>query len=178
MAGRTAATTREDRMTDPSPDRQPTEEELRDYLEQLREADAAQVLVQAYQLLGTGAEVKLGRPDARVLIDAMGGLAEAASRALPAELVGQLREGVRQLQLAQVQAESKAGPGGQPDAGPEATPPAGQPRASDPAPPAPPGGQPGQPGQPGRAGARPGQPQEQKATDRLWIPGRGAPGVQ
>jgi hypothetical protein len=140
---------------------QPTEEEIRAYLGQIREADPAAIVVQAYQMLGEGAQIKLGRSDARVLIDAMAGIAEAVGDRLPAELVGQMKQGVAQLQAAQVQEENRGGPGQQG--------PAGQPG----------GGQ-----APGDQAPQPeGQaPQSEgggeKLTDRLWVPGKGpTPGM-
>lgn len=133
-------------MSDPNAPQQPSEEELRAYMDQLREADAAQVLVQAFQLLGTGAEVKLGRADARVLIDAMAGMVGGLQGKLPDELTKQMTEGVRQLQLAQVDAEGGAAKAE--GAG------AGKPESS---------------GDPATA---PPQPAKPKASDRLWIPGQ------
>lgn len=133
-----------------------SQEELQAYLEQLRDADAAEIIVQAYTMLGTGAEVKLGRPDARVLIDAMAGIVAAVGPRL-AELGARMQGGVAQLQMAQVEAEREAAadrPGQpQPDAAQPARPPQPQPQPDRPANP------------PGPAG-------DQSMTDRLWIPGR------
>lgn len=146
---------------------EPTEEEVRAYVEQLRQAEASELVVQAYTMLGTGAEVKLGRADARILIDAMAGLVQAAGRSLPEQLVTQLAGGVAQLQTAQVQAEqhvAEAGGGQAAEGGGQAAP--GQPA------PAEPGGaprpQPAAPPQP----TAPSQPAAPNAADRLWIPGR------
>lgn len=152
-------------MTDPTQGGQPTEEEIRAYLGQIREADPAAIIVQAYQMLGEGAQIKLGRSDARVLIDAMAGIADAVGDRLPDDLAGQMKQGVAQLQAAQVQAENEAAEGRQDPQGQ-------QPSADQPAGPAGSGGQApggqapgGQPPQPGR--------QEEKLTDRLWVPGKG-----
>lgn len=144
---------------------EPTEEEVRAYVEQLREADAADLVVQAYTMLGTGAEVKLGRPDARVLIDAMAGVVQAAGRSLPEQLVSQLATGVGQLQSAQVQAEQHvaAGDGAQDGAGAPGAPAAAGP-AVQPTPAAPDGGA-------ERPRTEPAPPAPNPA-DRLWIPGR------
>lgn len=133
---------------------QPSPEEMRAYLEQLRESDPAGLIAEAFNLLATGAQVKLGRTDARVLIDALGAVVQATQSSLPAELVEQMAQGVTQLQLAQVQAEREAAgaapaaatPGGE-GAGPVAAP-AGT----------------GQPADPGGA--------DKRMTDRLWVPGR------
>lgn len=153
-------------MTDPTQQGQPTEEEIRAYLQQVREADPAAIVVQAYRMLGEGAELKLGRSDARLLIDAMAAVADAVQGRLPSELVDQMREGVRQLQSAQVQAEQQG------DAGDEAEGAAagGQPAPGQAAPgqAAPSQGAPAQ----GAAGQPQPQPSEESLTNRLWIPGR------
>ncbi|MDP8969825.1 MAG: DUF1844 domain-containing protein, partial [Actinomycetota bacterium] len=101
-------------MSDPAgmagrdPSRQPSEEELRAYLEQLRAAEPVEFIVQAYNMLATVAQAKLGRADARILIDAMSGVVEATAAGLPTDVARQMRDGVAQLQLAQVQAEPEA----------------------------------------------------------------------
>lgn len=154
-------------MSDPRSAQQPTEEEMRAYLQAVREADVTQLVTQAYSLLGTGAEVKLGRPDARPLIDGLAALVEATARALPSDLVERMRQQIGQLQVAQVQLEQEAAE--QSAAEGEAA------GAADQGPPAP-GAAPGQPAS-GPAAGQPGQPgsQERKMTDRLWVPGRDAP---
>lgn len=130
---------------------QPSPEEMRAYLEQLRQSDPAGLVAEAFNLLATGAQVKLGRPDARVLIDALGAVVQATQESLPSELVEQMAQGVTQLQLAQVQAEREA---------------AGAPPAAE---------TPG--GEAGAAQASPPQPfgpsaADKRMTDRLWVPGR------
>jgi hypothetical protein len=151
-------------MTDPTQPGQPSEEEIRAYLQQVREADPAAIVVQSFQMLGEGAQVKLGRRDARVLIDSMAGITEAVADSLPEELVGQMREGVRQLQSAQVEAEGAADGDAGGDTGGAATRSAGapteQPTTTRPQGSAPMTGEP-----------RTSEPQPKK-SDRLWIPGR------
>lgn len=142
-------------------EQQLSESELRAYLEQLRAADVGEVVVQAYALLGAAAEAKLGMLDARMLIDAMGAMVQAVGDRVEGDLGEQMRAGVGQLQVAQVEAERQlaaAVPQGQRAAPPPATPPA---------PAAQPGPAPQQPAPP-----RASEPQ-QPMTDRLWIPGRG-----
>lgn len=129
-----------------------SEEELRAYLDQLREAQVGEILVQAYTMLGTGAEVKLGRPDARVLIDAMAGLVSAVGARL-GELGTRMQGGVAQLQSAQVEAERQLAQ--------QAESAAPQPAPAQPAPAQAP---PEQPAPPAGGG--------QSMTDRLWIPGQ------
>jgi hypothetical protein len=132
-------------MSDPMTDG-PTEEEMRAYLESMRAAQPVEIIVQSFGILATAAEVKLGQPDARVLIDGMGALLEATAGSMPGEIVERMRQTVQQLQLAQVQAE-RAGAGDAAATGeaPSAEQPSGQ--------------------------APPQQPQSDAAS-RLWIPGR------
>lgn len=153
---------------------EPSPEQLRAYLEQLRGADVAEVVAQAFSVLGTGAEVKLGRPDARVLIDALGSLLDTAGPHLPDQLTGQMRDGLAQLRMAQVTAEREAA--GQP-------PGQAQPSPADQAPSREGGGGRTTEGGTGatRGGERATQGRQQttdsggRMTDRLWIPGRDQP---
>ncbi len=149
-------------MSDPMQPEQPTEEEIRAYLQQVREADPAAIIVQAYRMLGEGAEVKLGRSDARVLIDAMNAVTDAVQGTLPEELLSQMRDGVRQLQTAQVEAESAAGGEQAGSAGSE------QAKATQP----PPAAQQPQGSAPMTGQPRLSEPTDPKPSDRLWIPGR------
>ena len=143
---------------------QPSPEELQAYVEQLRAADPADLLVQAYTMLATAAEVKIGTPGARVLIDAMAGLGDVAAGAVEGDLGTRMRGGVAQLQTAQVQAEREAATAGGDAAAGEAQAP--QTGAPQPPPDAPGQGQPAAPEGPSGG---------QKASDRLWIPGRDRP---
>ena len=129
---------------------QPSQEEMRAYLEQLREAEAAGLVAEAFNLLATGAQVKLGRADARILIDALAAMVEASGPAMPNELTDQMRQGIAQLKTAQVQAEKD-------EAAAQAAP-AAQDAPSE-------GAQPATP----QAG---GGDSAQRMTDRLWVPGR------
>lgn len=140
------------------------QEQMREYVEQLRSADPSEIVAQAFTMLGTGAEVKLGQPDARVLIDALAGMVGAIEERVPDELASGMRNGLTQLQQAQVQAESQAS-AQQPGAGePQAAPSAGRGDSAEQA----------QPGGQARPGGQP-QPEESSMTDRLWVPGRDAP---
>jgi len=141
-------------MSDTMMGGQPSPEEMRAYLEQLREADAAGLVAEAYNLLAAGAQVKLGRSDARTLIDAMSALTQVASPALPQELAQQMTQGVQQLQLAQVEAERQVAAETQQQA--TASEETGAQTGTQAAPTAPP------------------QQAQQRMTDRLWIPGRDA----
>jgi hypothetical protein len=155
-------------MTDPTAQGQPSPEELQAYLEQLRAADVTEVIAQAFNMLGTGANVKLGRLDARVVIDALDALANAVDGRIDAEVMSQMRAGIAQLKTAQVEAErEEAARAGGPQAGGDAQAPGGAPTSPSGAGQAPGSPSPGGPQQPGG---------DQKMTDRLWIPGRGPAG--
>lgn len=149
---------------------QPSEEELRAHLAQLREADVAEIVVQAVNMFATGAQVKLGRSDARLLIDAIASVADAVDGGVDADLVKQIRDAVGQLQMAQVQAERDEAGGGADPAGQQSPAGAGQAGAGQPGAGPPGAGQPGPaPGQPSPGGQQGGK---ESMTDRLWIPGR------
>ncbi|MBW3604988.1 MAG: hypothetical protein KY460_08770 [Actinobacteria bacterium] len=133
-------------MSDPDPMTDgPTEEEMRAYLESLRSAQPVEIIVQSFGILATASEVKLGREDARVLIDGMAALLDATEDRMPSEITERMRQTVSQLQLAQVQAErDEAAAGADTDTMREQPPPS-------------------QPQQ---------QEQQSDAASRLWIPGR------
>jgi hypothetical protein len=131
-------------MSDPTTSG-PSEEELRAYLESLRAAQPVEILVQSFGILATASEVKLGQPDARVLIDGMAALLEATAEHMPPEIVTRMRETVAQLQLAQVQAERDAA--------------SGPSDAAQQAPSAPPDGSAG-------------EATRESPASKLWIPGR------
>jgi hypothetical protein len=121
----------------------PDEAEVRAMLAEMREAPAEQVLAEVASVLLQAAQVKIGRPDARVLLDAVAAVATAIEGRAQDGLVGQVQNAVTQLRLAQVEAERELGIAPPPD------------RPATPAPAA---------GAPGAASARP--------APRLWVPGR------
>jgi hypothetical protein len=138
----------------------PSEAELEQMLVQMREAPAEQVLVEVVNVLLQAAQVKLGRPDARLLIDAVAAVAQAAAGRADAALLGQVGEAVTQLRLAQVEAEGDAqAPPGPSGVTSKPTPGASAPAADRPGGPA-----------PGPAAGRP--PEAPPAGSRLWVPGR------
>jgi hypothetical protein len=154
-------------MTDPTAQGQPSPEELQAYLEQLRAADVTEVVAQAFNMLGTGANVKLGRADARVVIDALDALTNAVDGRIDPGVMSQMRSGLAQLKTAQVEAEREEAAHQAGGPAPGEAPGAPASGAADQAPSSPPPGSPQPAGQPGG---------EQKMTDRLWIPGRGPGG--
>lgn len=142
---------------------QPSEEEIRAYVAQLRAAPVDQVVAEVVQALLNAAQMKLGRRDGRLVIDLVAALADTGRDRLNPDLLRQVDEALSQLRLAQVQAESQvaaaAAQGHQEpndlDAGAPATPPSAgggedavTPPAGSPPPAAPPSGK------------------------RLWVPGR------
>jgi len=139
-----------------------SEEELRQYVAQLREAPVADLLTQAYTMLGAWAEAKLGRSDARTLIDGLSGLVQGATNGLPADLAKQMRDGIAQLQYLQVQAEQQLASQQQPTTS-EPTTSEGKKQPADASSTRTEGPKAGR--------AQPTQ-SERPMTDRLWIPGR------
>jgi hypothetical protein len=143
---------------------QPSEEEVRAYLAQLRGAPADQVLAEVFSGLLNAAQVKVGRRDARLLLDATATLVAQVRGVLPEELTKQLDDVLGQLRMAQVQAEpevAQAAAQGQAepnDLGADAVPDRGEAQA------------PATGGEPPAAGTTP--PGGSDAASRLWVPGR------
>jgi hypothetical protein len=145
---------------------EPSEEEVRAYLGQLRAAPVDQVVAEVASALLNAAQVKLGRRDGRLLLDLTADLADRARGQLPAELTEQVDQALTQLRLAQVEAEKEVAAAAEqghvePDdlghAG--ATSPRGPGTAAEAPPAATPPQQP--PPEPGGG-----------AASRLWVPGR------
>ena len=138
-------------------------DDVREYAQQVRSLPAEEVIADVLFSLLNAAQVKLGRRDARLLIDLSAVAHEHARPYLPGELTKQVDQVLGQLRLAQVSAEGHASPG--------------KPEENDldrvPAPPSAGGAQPS-------AGAA--QPQAGPAQSplsppspppsRLWVPGR------
>ncbi|QBI21555.1 hypothetical protein ER308_19595 [Egibacter rhizosphaerae] len=137
-------------------EQQPSDEQMRAYVEQLRAADPSEIVAQAFAMLGTGAQTKLGRPDARVLIDAAQAMVDALEGRLPDQLAQGMRNDLSQLQQAQVQSESEAGAAPEQQAGQSdlGAAPGGGDAAS------------------GQGGEQSSEQSGQRAADRLWIPGQ------
>jgi len=142
----------------------PSEAEIQMMLAQMREAPAEQILVEVVNILLQAAQVKLGRPDARLLLDAVAAVAAAAHGRADPTLVTQVEQAIGQLRLAQVEEEGRSSPG-------SAVPPSS---ASGVA-----AGRHGAEGQaspsPGRAAPPPqGEAPETggPGRSRLWVPGR------
>lgn len=155
--------------TDPRQGGQPSEEELRAALGQLRGAPVDQIVAEVASALLNAAQVKLGRRDGRLLIDLIGAVADTVRPSVPAELTRQLDDALGQLRLAQVEAEREVAaalvqghqePGDLPADGGRSS------GAGAPAGDAPPAAPASDAGAPGSGGGQPPQ------TSRLWVPGR------
>lgn len=149
---------------------QPSEEEIRAYLSQLREAPVDQVLAEVANALLNAAQVKVGRRDGRLLIDALVAMTDAVRGHAAEELTTQLDEALTQLRMAQVEGEqqvAQAAAGGEAETGDLASDPGGE---ADTAPPADGGEQADQPSQQAPPQQQPSQ--GGSAASRLWVPGR------
>lgn len=92
--------------------RQPSEQEIMAMIAQLREAPVRDIILQGLGLIVSGAEAKIGRPDARPLIDVIATVVDVAGENL-GDVKDQLDAMVNQLKTAQVQAESQLAEGGE-----------------------------------------------------------------
>ena len=95
-------------------DKRPAED-AREYARRLRSLPVDQVLGDFLFSLLNAAQVKLGRRDARLLIDVTAVAHEHARPYLPGELTRQIDQVLGQLRLGQVSAESHASQQGQPE---------------------------------------------------------------
>jgi hypothetical protein len=122
-------------------------EDVREYVQRLRSLPVEQVISDVLFTLLNAAQVKMGRRDARLLIDVTAVALEHVRPYLPGELTRQVDQVLGQLRLGQVSAEGHADPAGEAEE-----------NDLDRAPAPPPSGA-------GRPPAGPG-------SSKLWIPGR------
>lgn len=87
--------------------REPTEEELRQYLGEMRQGHVGEIVAQVVSALLNGAQVKLGRRDARLLIDLAAGVSDQAGPHLDQQFTGEVNDVLTQLRTAQVEAEQE-----------------------------------------------------------------------
>lgn len=156
------------------PEQEPSEEEVRAYLSQLRGAPAEQVVAEVLSALLNAAQVKLGRRDGRLLLDLSASVLDGARAHLPAEFLEQVDGVLAQLRVTQVEAEGEVaaamaqgheepndlgGSGGPSGAAAEAGAASDDPTATS---------------RPASAPPRPGPSREEppSAASRLWVPGR------
>jgi len=93
----------------------PSAQEAREYVQRMRSLPVEQVLGDVMFSLLNAAQVKLGRRDARLLIDVSSVAHEHARPYLPAELCKQLDQVLGELRLGQVNAEGRASQQGEPE---------------------------------------------------------------
>lgn len=142
----------------PEPDREPdgpelSEEEIRAYTRRLRVLPVEKVLADAMFTLLNAAQVKLGRRDARLLIDLVAVSLGHTRGYLSPELANQMDDLLGQLRFAQVAAEGRADRPGRASEENDLD------RVPTPPPPAP-------AGTPSEQGPR------SPGTGKLWVPGR------
>lgn len=89
----------------PGGSQQPSEEEMRQAMDQMRATPVDQFVAGGLQELLTAAQVKLGRNDGRLLLDLVGVLNDATRGQVDEQLTSQLDDALSQLRMAQVQAE-------------------------------------------------------------------------
>jgi hypothetical protein len=89
--------------------------DARELIEQLRSAPAEQIVAEAFFMLLNGAQVKLGRRDARLLIDLNTVMLDYVRQYLSDRLVKQVEQSLDQLRLGQVSAETAAASKEQPE---------------------------------------------------------------
>lgn len=90
-------------------------EDVGEYVRQMRSLPVEQVIGEVLFSLLNAAQVKLGRRDARLLIDVSTMVLEHARPCLPGELTTQVDQVLGQLRLAQVSAEGHASQAGEPE---------------------------------------------------------------
>ena len=100
---------------DAGQDSGPSTDDARDYARRLRVLPVDQVLGDLLFSMLNAAQVKLGRRDARLLIDVAAVAHEHARPHLPGELTKQVDQALGQLRMAQVSAESRGSQQGQPE---------------------------------------------------------------
>lgn len=84
---------------------QPSEEQMREAMGQMRATPVDQFVAGGLQELLTAAQVKLGRNDGRLLLDLVSVLNDATRNQVDEQLTQQVDEALQQLRMAQVQAE-------------------------------------------------------------------------
>jgi len=90
-------------------------EDAREYVRRMRSLPVDQVIGEVLFSLLNAAQVKLGRRDARLLIDVSTVAHEHARPCLPGELSRQIDQVLGQLRMGQVSAEGHASKPGEPD---------------------------------------------------------------
>jgi len=90
-------------------------EDAREYVRRMRSLPVDQVIGEVLFSLLNAAQIKLGRRDARLLIDVSTVAHDQARPYLPGELSRQIDQVLAQLRMGQVSAEGHAGQHGEPE---------------------------------------------------------------
>src|SRR5262249_23340245 len=98
----------------PEQERARSAEDAREYVQQMRSLPVEQILGDVVFSMLNAAQVKLGRRDARLLIDVSSVVLEHARPYLPGELTEQVDQVLGQLRLGQVSAEGHASQASEP----------------------------------------------------------------
>lgn len=133
-----------------------SDEELRDYARRLRSAPVEQVIADVLISVLNAAQVKLGRRDARLLIDLSTLMHAHVRDYVSADLTKQIDQLLGQLRLGQVSAENRARQKGE-----------AEPNDLDRIPTPPTTGAGGTPASP-----PPSQPKPPPSSSKLWVPGQ------
>jgi hypothetical protein len=96
-------------------DQAPSADDAREYVRRMRSLPVDQVIGEVLLSLLNAAQIKLGRRDARLLIDVSTVAHEQARPYLPGELSRQIDQVLGQLRMGQVSAEGHAGQQGEPE---------------------------------------------------------------
>ena len=96
-------------------DQSPSADDAREYVRRMRSLPVDQVIGEVMFSLLNAAQVKLGRRDARLLIDVSSVAHEHARPYLPGELSRQIDQVLGQLRMGQVSAEGLASQQGEPE---------------------------------------------------------------
>ena len=156
---------------------QPSEEEMRAALGQMRAAPAVQIVAEVQSALLNAAQVKLGRNDGRLLLDLAGMVNDHTRGLVDEQLTQQVDQAMQQLRVAQVEGEQEviaAAQEGHSEANDlsRRPPEPGAPREAAPA-------TSDEDGDGGTAAPADGADQQQppagtggQAASRLWVPGR------
>lgn len=86
---------------------QPSEEEMRAALGQMRAAPAVQIVAEVQSALLNAAQVKLGRNDGRLLLDLAGMINDHTRGLVDEQLTQQVDQAMQQLRVAQVEGEQE-----------------------------------------------------------------------
>jgi hypothetical protein len=124
--------------------------DAREFVERLRSAPAEEIVAEAFFMLLNAAQIKLGRRDARLLIDLSTVMLEYVGNYVSDSLVKQVEQSLGQLRLGQVSAENEVAKKGQPE-------PNDLPRLPTPPP---------------ASSGRDSAAASQSPASRLWVPGR------